>query len=57
MRTISYVGLDVGSKRCSHQALMQTHHAVHARLTTQRKILAVLRTLWKGGAIYQDDKA
>ena len=24
--------------------------------TTHRKILAVLRTIWKGGTVYQDNK-
>jgi transposase len=43
-------------KRTYEQTLARTHNATHARLTTQRKILAVLRAIWKGGTVYQDDK-
>jgi transposase len=47
---------DNAFKRTYRQVLARTHNATHARLTTQRKILAVLRALWKGGTVYQDDK-
>lgn len=41
-------------KRTYQAALRRTHNAVHARLTTQRKILSVLRALWKGDTDYRD---
>jgi hypothetical protein len=44
-------------KRSYQQTLARTHNATHARLTTQRKILAMLRAIGKGGTVYQDDKA
>ncbi len=47
---------DNAFKRTYRQALARTHDAPHARLTPQRKLLAVLRALWKGGTLYQDDK-
>jgi transposase len=47
---------DNGFKRTYRQALARTHDATHARLTTQRKLLAVLRALWKGGTVYQDER-
>jgi transposase len=47
---------DNAFKRTFHHALETTHNATHARLTTQRKILAVLRALWLGGTRYQNDK-
>jgi transposase len=47
---------DNAFKRTYRQALARTHNATHARLTTQRKLLAVLRALWKGGTTYQDEK-
>jgi len=40
---------DNAFKRSYQRALARTHNATHARLTTQRKILAVLRAMWKGG--------
>src|SRR5262245_16151830 len=43
-------------KRSYQQTLARTHNATHAPLTTQRKILAVLRAMWKGGTVYQDNK-
>lgn len=43
-------------KRTYRSCLERTHNAVHARLTTQRKILAVLRAMWKGGTAYRDDQ-
>lgn len=33
-------------RRCFEQSLENTKNAVHARLTTQRKILATLRAMW-----------
>lgn len=47
---------DNAFKRTHHNALGRTQNAIHARLTTQRKILAVLRTLWKGGTEYHNDR-
>lgn len=47
---------DNAFKRSYQQTLARTHNATHARLTTQRKILAVLRAMWKGGTVYQDNK-
>ena len=47
---------DNAFKRSDQQTLARTHNATHARLTTQRKILAVLRAMWKGGTVYQDSK-
>lgn len=41
-------------KRTYEQTLQRTHNATHARLTTQRKIVAVLRAIWKGGVDYQN---
>ncbi len=42
-------------KRTYRGALQRTHNQTHARLTTQRKILAVLLAMWKGGTPYQDE--
>jgi transposase len=47
---------DNAFKRAYQQTLDRTQNALHARLTTQRKILAVLRALWKGGTEYHDDR-
>lgn len=47
---------DNAFKRAYRKSLAQTQNPVHARLATQRKIVAVLRAMWKGGAPYQDDK-
>jgi transposase len=41
-------------KRTYRGTLQRTHNETHARLTTQRKILAVLLAMWKGGTEYQD---
>lgn len=41
-------------KRTFRGTLQRTHDETHARLTTQRKILAVLLAMWKGGTEYQD---
>ena len=43
-------------KRTYRGTLQRTHNETHARLTTQRKILAVLLAMWKGGTEYQDNK-
>jgi transposase len=43
-------------RRTYRAVLERTHNRTHARLTTQRKILAVLRAMWKEGAHYQDHK-
>lgn len=43
-------------QRTYRSILERTHNAIHARLTTQRKILAVLRAMWKGGTAYRDDQ-
>jgi transposase len=45
---------DNAFKRTYNEALQRKHNETHARLTTQRKIVAVLRAMWKGGADYQD---
>ena len=37
---------DNGFKQCFEMSLANTKNAVHARLTTQRKILATLRAMW-----------
>lgn len=41
-------------KRSYRQALERTRNETHARLTTQRKILAVLRAMWINGTEYQE---
>ena len=41
-------------KRTYRSTLHRTHNQIHARLTTQRKILAVLWAMWKGGTVYND---
>lgn len=47
---------DNAFKRAYHRTLRATHQATHARLSTQRKILATLRAIWKEGTRYQDDR-
>lgn len=42
-------------KRTYRGTLQRTHDQIHARLTTQRKILAVLLSMWKGGTEYRDE--
>jgi transposase len=42
-------------KRAYEQSLARTHNAVHARLSVQRKILAVMRAVWITGVPYRDD--
>jgi transposase len=41
-------------KRCYQRSREKSHNADHARLTTQRKIVSVLRYLWKEGKDYND---
>lgn len=43
-------------KRAYRASVQRTGNETHARLSTQRKIVAVLRALWKEGTRYQDDK-
>lgn len=43
-------------KKTFRETLQRTHNEAHARLTTQRKIIAVLWAMWKSGAEYQEDK-
>lgn len=38
------------------ESLARTQDATHARLNVQRKILATLWAMWKGGTDYQDEK-
>lgn len=45
---------DNSFKRTYRASLERTHDKTHARLTTQRKIVATLRAMWKGGTDYQD---
>jgi transposase len=42
-------------KRMFRRALLKTHDSTHARLSTQRKILAVMLAMWKGGIEYRDE--
>jgi len=42
-------------RRAYEASLARTGNPTHARLSTQRKILTILWTLWKKGATYQDD--
>jgi transposase len=42
-------------KRVFRKTMLATHDSTHARLTVQRKILAVMWALWKGGKSYRDD--
>ena len=54
----------IGALRCVKENAFQreyneivdrTKNKTHARLTVQRKIVAVLRAVWKGGVPYKDD--
>lgn len=47
---------DNAFKRSYRSTLQRTHSTVHARLSTQRKVLTVLWTMWKEGSDYQDEK-
>jgi transposase len=42
-------------KRFYLQSLQRTHNKKHARLNTQRKILAVMYTIWKKGVAYRPE--
>jgi transposase len=42
-------------KRCFRQSWEKSQNQDHARLTTQRKIVSVLRALWRDGTDYNDD--
>jgi len=42
-------------KRFYQQSLQRTHNRKHARLNTQRKILAVMYTIWKKGVAYRPE--
>lgn len=46
---------DHSFKRCFEQSLENTKNAVHARLSTQRKILATLRAMWLSMKPYRDE--
>jgi len=48
---------DNSFKRCYEQSLENTKNAVHARLATQRKILACLRAMWIANRPYRDDRS
>jgi transposase len=43
-------------QRTYHACVARTRNETHARLTTQRKIVAVLRAMWKGGTPYRDNQ-
>jgi len=45
---------DNAFKRCYEQSLENTKNQVHARLATQRKILATLRAMWIANQPYRD---
>jgi hypothetical protein len=45
---------DNSFKRAFEYALLNTKNAVHARLSTQRKILSTLRAMWLSMQPYQD---
>lgn len=47
---------DNAFKRTYQATLKRTHNQTHARLTTQRKIMTTLWTMWKKGERYQDHK-
>lgn len=46
---------DNSFKRCYELSLENTKNQVHARLATQRKILAALRAMWLSNQPYRDD--
>ena len=46
---------DNSFKRLYEQSLANTKNAVHARLSTQRKILATLRAMWQANQPYRND--
>jgi transposase len=41
-------------KRTYQQSLLRTHNPMHARLSTQRKLVSILRALWQGGTLYRE---
>lgn len=41
-------------KRFFQESLQRTGNPVHARLSTQRKILAVMRAMWRDGTAFED---
>ena len=43
-------------KKFYQESLKRCHNQTHARLSTQRKIVSVLRAMWKGGTRYIEDK-
>jgi transposase len=45
---------DNGFKRTYRRSLEQTHDAIHARLTVQRKIVSTLRAMWINRTPYDD---
>jgi transposase len=45
---------DNGFKRTYRRSLEQTHDAIHARLTVQRKIVSTLRAIWINQTPYDD---
>jgi transposase len=45
---------DNGFKRAYRRSLEQTHDAIHARLTVQRKIVSTLRAMWINRTPYDD---
>lgn len=47
---------DNAFKRAYRSSLQRTQNPIHARLSTQRKIVATLWGMWKGGTRYQDDR-
>lgn len=47
---------DNSFKQCYETSLANTKNAVHARLTTQRKILATLRAMWLSMKPYRDEE-
>ena len=42
-------------KRFYHQSLQRTLNRKHARLNTQRKIVASMYTIWKKGVAYRPE--
>lgn len=46
---------DNGLKRCYRRSLSRTGNSTHARLNTQRKILAIMLSMWKNGTEYSDE--
>ena len=43
-------------KRGYRKSVDRTGNKTHARLSTQRKLVSVLRAMWIGGTDYKDDK-